>query len=93
MTGLNDILVLFSHPTSWKKKLCASILLLILGGFLATMVYLCIKVEWMASFVGNYSLSVPAVGDLNGSFEIKEEVKLDLSGKLAALKPSSFSWD
>ena len=92
MTGLNDPPVLSSHPTSWKKKLCASILLLILGGFLATLVYLCIKVEWMASFIGNYSLSVPAVGDLSGSFKIKEEAKLDLSGKLAALKPSSVLW-
>ena len=93
MTGLNDLPVLSSHLTSWKKKLGAGILLLLLGDFIATIVYLCIKVEWKASFVGNYSLSVPAVGDLNGSFEIKEEVKLDLSGKLAALNPSSVLWD
>ena len=49
----------------------------------------------MASFAGNYSLTVPAVGDFNGSFGIKEEGKLGLglSGKLAALKPSSVLWD
>ena len=49
----------------------------------------------MASFAGNYSLTMPAVGDFNGSFEIKEEGKLGLglSDKLAALKPSSVLWD
>ena len=93
MTGLNDSPVLSSHPTSWKKRLCVIMLLLILGGFFATLVYICIKVEWMASFVGNYSVSVPAIGDLSGLFKIKEGVKLDLSGKLAALKPSSVLWD
>ena len=49
----------------------------------------------MASFAGKYSFTVPAVGDSNGSFAIKEEGKLGLglSGKLAALKPSSVLWD
>ena len=48
----------------------------------------------MASFIGNYSVSsMPAIGDLSGSFKIKEGVKLDLSGKLATLKQSSVLWD
>ena len=95
MTGLhdNDLPILSSHPTSWKKRMCVSILLLILGGFLATLVYLCVKVEWMSSLIGTYNLSVPAIGDLSCSFKIKEEVKLDLSGKLAALKLKSVLWD
>ena len=93
MTGLNDPPVLSGHPTLWKKKLGAGILLLLLGGCIAAIIYLCIKVEWMASFVGNYSLTVPALGGFNGSFEIKEEGKLSLSGKLASLKPSSVLWD
>ena len=38
----------------------------------------------MSSLIGTYNLSVPAIGDLSGLFKIKEEVKLDLSGKLAA---------
>ena len=41
----NELHVPSSHPTSWKKRMCVSILLLILGGFLATLVYLCVKVE------------------------------------------------
>ena len=92
-TGLNDLPVLSSHPTSWKKKLGAGILLLLLGGCIVAIVYLCIKVEWMASFTGNYSLTVPALGGFNGSFEIKEEGEFSLSGKLASLTPSSVLWD
>ena len=89
----NQLPVLSSLSSPWKKRMCVSILLLILGGFLATLVYLCVKVEWMSSLYGNYSVSVPAIGDLSGLFKIKEGVKLDLSGKLAALKPSSVLWD
>ena len=47
----------------------------------------------MDSLVGNYSLTVPAVGNFNGSFEIKEEGEVSLSGKLASPKLSSVLWD
>ena len=67
--------------------------ILLLGGSIAAIIYLCIKVEWKASFAGNYSLTVLALGGFNGSFQIKEEGKLSLSGKLASLKPSSVLWD
>ena len=95
MTGFNDIPLLSSYPTSWKKKLCAGTLFFLLGGCIIAIIYLCVRVEWIASFVGNYSVSVPAVGDFKGSFGIKEEGKLGLglSGKLASLKPSSVLWN
>ena len=96
MTGLDDSPVLSGHPnacTLWKKRLVAFILLLLLGGCIVAIIHLSIKVEWMASLVGNYSLTVPAVGNFNGSFEIKEEGEVSLSGKLASLKPSSVLWD
>ena len=47
----------------------------------------------MSSLYGTYNLSVPAIGGLSGSFGIKEELKLDLSSKLAVLKPKSVLWD
>ena len=95
MTELNDLPLLSSHPTSWKKKLYAGTLFFLLGGCIIAIIYLCVRVEWIASFVGNYSVSIPAVGDLKGSFGIKEEVKLDLglSGQLASMKPSSVLWN
>ena len=59
------------------------------------LIYLCVKVDWIVSFVGNYSLSVPALGGLEGSFGVKEEVQLNLglSGQLASMKPKSISWN
>ena len=95
MTGCNDVPLLSSYTVSWKKKLCAGTLFLLLGGSLFGLIYLCVRVEWIASFVGNYSVSIQALGDLKGSFGIKEEVKLDLglSGQLASMKPSSVLWN
>ena len=95
MTGFNDIPVLSSYPVSWKKTLCVSTFFLLLGGCFIVLIYLCVKVDWIVSFVGNYSVSIPALGDLQGSFWIKEEVKLDLglSGQLASMKPKSMLWN
>ena len=74
----NDVSLLSSYTVSWKKKLCVGTLFLLLGGCLFGLIYLCIRLELIASFVGNYSMSVLAVGDIKGSFDIKEGVKLDL---------------
>ena len=78
-----------------RKKYVLAPFFLLLGGCFIGLIYLCVRVEWIASFVGNYSVSIPAVGDLKGSFGIKEEVKLDLglSGQLASMKPSSVLWN
>ena len=51
------------------------------------------KVQLMANLTGNYSLSVPVLGHLNGSFELKEQSEISLSGKLASLIPSPTLWD
>ena len=75
--------------TFWKKWLGVFTLLLILVGCISAIVYLSLKVEWMANLAGNYSLTVPVLGNLNGSFEIKEKGEVSLSGKLASLTPSS----
>ena len=93
MTGCNDndVSLLSSYTASWKKKLYVSTLFLLLGSHLFGLIYLCVRLEIIASFVGNYSLSVPSVRDFKGSFEIKEGVQLDLglSGQLASMKPAS----
>ena len=96
MTGLDGSSELSSHPnagTHWKNKLGVFILLLTLVGCISAIIYLSFRVEWMASLAGNYSLSVPVLGDFNGSFEIKEEGEISLSGKLASLTPSPVLWD
>ena len=97
MTGCNDneVSLLSSYTVSWKKKLCVSTRFLLLGGCLFGLIYLCVRLELIASFIGNYSMSVLAVGDFKSSFEIKEDVKLDLGlpGQLASMKPSSVLWN
>ena len=95
MTSLDDS-VLSGNPntsTLWKKRLGAFILLLIIGGCISAIIYLSIRVEWMANHAGNYSLIVPVLGNLNGSFEIKEQGEVSLSGKLASLTLSPMLWD
>ena len=96
MTGLDGSSELSGHPnagTLWKKRLGAFILLLLLGGYISAIIYLSIKVEWVVSLTGNYSLTVPVFRGFNGSFEIKEEGEVSLSGKLASLTPSPALWD
>ena len=96
ITGLDSSNALSGHPntgTLWKKRLGVFILLLLLGGCISAIIYLSFRVEWVASLAGNYSLTVPVLGGFNGSFEIKEEGEVSLSGKLASLTPSSALWD
>ena len=96
MTGLDSSSALSGHPnagTLWKKRLGFFILFLLLGGCISAIIYLSFRVEWVASLAGNYSLTVPVLGGFNGSFEIKEEGEVSLSGKLASLTPSSVLWD
>ena len=96
MTGLDNSPALSGHPNAgslWNKRMGAFILLLLLGGCISAIIYLSIKVEWVASLAENYSLTVPVLGGFNGSIEIKEEGEVSLSGKLASLTPSSVLWD
>ena len=96
MTGLDSSSALSGHPnagTLWKKRLVFFILFLLLGGCISAIIYLSFRVEWVASLTGNYSLTVPVSGGFNGSFEIKEEGEVSLSGKLASLTLSSVLWN
>ena len=96
LTDLNGSSVLSSHPnpgTHWKNKLSVFILLVTLVGCISAIIYLSLRVEWVASLTGNYSLSVPVLRNFDGSFEIKEEGEISLSGKLSSLTPSSALWD
>ena len=59
--------------TFWKKWLDILTLLLIPVGCISAIIYLSFKVQWKANLNGNYSLSIPVLGYLNGSFELKEQ--------------------
>ena len=97
LNDLNHVPVLPSYPApiSLKKKLCISVLFLLLGCCLSVLIYLSVKVDWMISLAGKYSLNVPALGGLEvkRNFEAKEELQLDLglSGQLASMKPKASS--
>ena len=47
----------------------------------------------MANLAGNYYLSLPILGQVNGSFELKDKSEISLSSKLSSLIPSSSLWD
>ena len=96
LADLNGSSVLSSYQnpgTSWRNKLSLTILLVTLVGCISAIIYLCLRVEWVASLTGHYNVSVPVLGNIEGSFELKEEGALSLSGKLSSLTPSSALWD
>ena len=95
LNDLHNVPVLPSYPapTSLKKKLCISAFFLLLGCCFIVLIYLYVKMDWMISLAANYSLNIPALGGLEGSFETKEELQYDLglSGQLASMKPKATS--
>ena len=98
LNDLHNVPVLHSYPApiSLKKKLCISALFLLLGCCLSVLIYLSVKIDWIISLAANYSLNIPALGGLEGSFEAKEELQFDLglSGQLASMKPkATFLWN
>ena len=95
LNDLHNVPVLPSYPApiSLKKKLCISALFLLLGCCFSVLIYLSVKIDWKISLAVNYSLNIPALGGLEGSFEVKEELQFDLSisGQLASMKPKATS--
>ena len=84
----------YQNPgTHWRNRLSVTILLVTLVGCISAIIYLCLRVEWVASLTGHYNVSLPVLGNIEGSFELKEEGELSLSGKLSSLTPSSALWD
>ena len=80
LNDLNNVPELHSHSaqTSLKKKLYICVLLLLLGGCLSELIYLSIKIDWVISLAGDYSLNVPGIGGFEGNFKVKEVLNLDL---------------
>ena len=86
----------YPAPTSLKKKLCISAFFLLLGCCFIVLIYLSVRIDWIISLAVNYSLNIPALGGLEGSFVVKEELQfdLDLSSQLAFMKPkATFLWN
>ena len=95
LNDLHNVPVLpnYPAPTSLKKKLCISAFFLLLGCCFIVLIYLSVRIDWIISLAGNYSLNIPVLGGLEVGFEVKEEVQLNLglSGQLASMKPKSNS--
>ena len=96
LADLNGSSVLSSYQnpgTSWRNKLSLIILLVTLVGCISAIIYLCLRVEWVASLSGQVNVTLPVLGNVEGSFTLKEEGELSLSGKLSSLTPSNALWD
>ena len=82
--------------TSLKKKLYSCIILLLLGGCLSVLIYLCLRIDGVVSLAGEYSLDIPGIGGFGASFKVKEVFNLSasLSGQLAKMEPKApFLWN
>ena len=84
----------YQNPgTHWRNRLSVTILLVTLVGCISAIIYLCLRVEWVASLTGQVNVTLPVLGNVEGSFTLKEEGELSLSGKLSSLTPSNALWD
>ena len=100
LNNLNNIPELHSNSedsgTSLKKKLYSYIILLLLGGCLSVLIYLCLRIDGVVSLAGEYSLDIPGIGGFEASFKVKEvfNLKAGLSGQLAKMEPKApFLWN
>ena len=84
----------YQNPgTHWRNRLSVTILLVTLVGCISVIIYLCLRVGWVASLTGQVNVSLPVLGNIEGPFKLKEEGELSLSGKLSSLTPSNALWD
>ena len=96
LADLNGSSVLSSYQnpgTRWRNRLSVTIILVTLVGCISAIIYLCLRVEWVASLTGQVNVSLPVLGNIEGSFELKEEGELSLSTKLSSLTPNNALWD
>ena len=82
-----------SKTVAFWKKLLGFILLLILVGLISAVVGLSLKAQYLANLTGNYCLTMPILGQVNGSFELQDKSQISLSSKLSILQPSSPLWN
>ena len=82
-----------SKTVTFWKKLLGFTLLLILVGLISAVAGLWLKVQYLANVTGNYSLTVPILGQVNGSFELNDQSEISLSSRLSILPPSTYLWN
>ena len=74
-----------------KRNKWGLILLLVsLIGCVSVLIYLCVRVEYVANFSGQVDTNLPILG--NVSFNVTLEGELSLSSKLSSLTPNNTLW-
>ena len=96
LADLNGSSELPSYPNSsthWRNRWSLTILLVTLIGCISVIIYLCVRVEWVASLSGQVDVTLPVLGNVTLNVTLKEEGELSLSTKLSSLTPSNALWD
>ena len=73
-----------------RKNLGLVLLFISLIGCASLLIYLCVRVDYVANFSGQVDTNLPILG--NVSFNVTLEGELSLSSKLASLTPNNTLW-
>ena len=74
-----------------RNKWGLVLLLVSLIGCASLLIYLCVRVEYVANFSGQVDTNLPILG--NVSFNVTLEGELSLSSKLSSLTPNNTLWE
>ena len=73
-----------------RKNLGLVLLFISLIGCASLLIYLCVRVDYVANFSGQVDTNLPILG--NVSFNVTLEGEMSLSSKLASLTPNNTLW-
>ena len=73
-----------------RKNLGLVLLFISLIGCASLLIYLCVRVDYVAHFSGQVDTNLPILG--NVSFNVTLEGEVSLSSKLASLTPNNTLW-
>ena len=79
--------------TNWRNRWSLILLLVSLIGCITVIIYLCVRVEWVASLSGQVDATLPILGNVTFNVTLKQEGELSLSTKLSSLTPNNTLWD
>ena len=79
--------------THWRNRWSLILLLVSLIGCITVIIYLCVRVEYVASLSGQVDVTLPALGNVTLNVTLKQEGELSLSTKLSSLTPNNALWD
>ena len=79
--------------THWRNRWSLILLLVSLIGCISVIIYVCVRIEYVASLSGQVDATLPILGNVTFNVTLKQEGELSLSTKLSSLTPNNALWD